>query len=505
MLIFGYPILARMIPSEELHQLIQSMNMSEKRYFKIFSGKHVIGKGNNYVRLFDAIDRQKQYDETLIKRQFASDTFINHLPSEKNYLYQNIMESLNSFHKDKSFLARYCNVLISIEILYNKGLFEQCKKLINKAKKEAYSLDKFSVILLILRWELIIAIKDEDEKGLYNNLDEEVRLLDTMRVQAAFTKLAFQIQIQVDKGSVSEEFLKEIDRKVEILYPYDESINSFWTKYYYHSAKGLIYTVQKKTIPRNQCYVEIKEIMDEAPQFIRDLPSIYHLNYNNLVNGNLMLKKYKEAKDLIGTQRKFLQTYGIKNQTVQKIVFLNTYENELYMHYKTGNFNEGAAIVKKIEAEVKRIKPSFSPVLYDLLFFMAVADLQVSNYSAAIKWLNRILNAQHAIYFRKELQLNTRLLYLIVLHESEDWLFENRMNATKRIFAQEPQYKAQANILEGLRLLFENKTTTKNKNTMKKLLVEIGNSIESSNEERLNKTFDFLGWMRTRAKEQKFI
>lgn len=479
--------------------------MSEKRYFKIFSGKHVIGKGNNYVKLFNAIDRQKVYDEPAIKQTFSSETFINHLPSEKHYLYQNIMESLNSFYKDKTFLARYCNILMSVEILYNKGLFDQCKKLIKKAKKEAYSLDKFSIILLLLRWELVIAIKDEDEKKLYSNLDEEVRILDSMRVQAAFTKLAFQIQIQIDKGITSEEFLKEMDRKVEILYPYDESINSFWTKYYYHSAKGLIYSVQKKTIPRNQCYVEIKEIMDESPQFIKDLPAIYQLNYNNLVNGNLMLKKYKEAEELIVSHREFLQTYGIKNQTVQKIVFLNTYENELYIKYKTGKFNEGAAIVKKIEAEVKRIKPSFSPVLYDLLFFMAVADLQVSNYSAAIKWLNRILNAGHEIYFRKELLFNTRLLYLIVLHESEDWLFENRMNATKRIFVQEPQYKAQANILEGLRLLFENKTTTKNKVTMKKLLVETGNSIERSNEERLNKTFDFLEWMKTRAKEQKFI
>jgi hypothetical protein len=436
---------------------------------------------------------------------FEGETFINHLPSEKNYLYHNIMESLNSFNKDKTFLARYCNILISIEILYNKGLFDQCKKLINKAKKEAYSLDKFSVILLILRWELIIAIKDEDEKGLYSTLDEEVRILETMSIQSAYTKLCFQIQIQIDKGSISDEFIKNCMKRVESLYPKDESVNCFWTKYYYHSAHGLVLTVQKKTAARNRCYVEIKKLMDSAPQFIRDLPSIYHLNYNNLVNGNLMLRKYKEAGELVKAQRTFLQTYGIKNQTVQRIVFLNTYENELYMHYKTGNYNEGAAVVKRIESEVKKIKPSFSPILYDLLFFMAVADLQAGNYSAAIKWLNRILNSHHEIYFRKELLLNTRLLYLVVLYESNDWLFENRMNATKRIMAQEPTFKAQAAILEGLRLLFENKPTPRNKTAMKKVLTEIKNSIQHSNEEILNKTFDFIAWITGKAHEQNFL
>src|SRR4051812_38654847 len=130
--------------SEDLHLLIRSMNMSEKRHFKIHSSRHVIGETNNYLHLFDAIAGQEDYDEEKIKRSFEGKTFIKHLPSEKNYLYNHILESLNSFGKEKTFLARHSNFLISIEILFNRGLFHQCLKLIRKAKVEAYRLEKFS-------------------------------------------------------------------------------------------------------------------------------------------------------------------------------------------------------------------------------------------------------------------------------------------------------------------------------------------------------------------------
>lgn len=492
-----------MIPSEELHQLINSMNMSEKRYFKIYSSRHVIGGKNNYIRLFDAISKQEDYDENGIKKYFEGETFIKHLPSEKNYLYNNVLDSLCFFYKEKTFLARYCNILIEIEILYNKGLFDQCKKLINRSKKEAYSLEKFSILLLILRWETLVYIKDEDEKNLYRNFDEELRILDIVRTQSAFMQLAFNIQIQIDKGNVSRQLITESEKRLKKLYPLQKEKQSFWINYYYHSARGLLFSVKNNQQERFACYREIKRIMDEAPQFIKDLPSIYHTNYNNLVTGMFVLRKYDVAEGLIRKQRSFLQLHGVKNQVVQKVNFLNTAENELYLHYKLRNIKEGEKVVKRIEAEVKKIKPSFSTVLYDLLFFMAVTDLLAHNYSSALKWLNRILNAGQEVYYRKELQLNTRLLYLVTLFESNDWLFENRLNATKRLLAQESAFKLQSHIFEALKLIFEDNPTTKNKELLRKKITEIRKYQKRSNEELMNKTFDFLEWIENKQKEGK--
>ena len=56
-----------MIASDELHKLIKSLTQSEKRFFKIYASRHIIGEQNNYVQLFDVIASQKKYNEEAIK------------------------------------------------------------------------------------------------------------------------------------------------------------------------------------------------------------------------------------------------------------------------------------------------------------------------------------------------------------------------------------------------------------------------------------------------------
>lgn len=481
--------------SDDLFLLIRNMSMSEKRQFKIHSTRHVIGEKSNYVGLFDAIAAQQEYDEEAIKKQFSDTATLRHFPSEKSFLYQNILDSLNQTNRHRTFLSRYCQILTSIELLYSKGLFRQCKKIIEKAKPEAYSLEKFSILLLLLRWEVILDIKDEDEAGLNRNFNEEARILETMRIYAAFMQLAFTIQVRVDRGKMSDAFLKEVEERAERLYPRSEKHNCFWTRYYYYSAKGLIYSVQQRANRRNNCYERIKEIMDEQSQFIQDLPAIYNLNLNNLINGRLLLQQYDEVDSLISMQRNFMRIYSIKNSTLEKVNFLNTTENELYLYYKTGNRSAAAQLVKQAEAVLKKIPSTFSPVVFDVYFFVAVSEFLMHNYTAALRWLNKMLNAHQEQYFRPELHLNARLLYLAVLFESDDWLFENRYQSTARLFRQYPKNKLQQVLLQMLQLLYVNKPGTANKKQYKILLSQAKRLRKTSNEEKVNKTFDFIEWM----------
>ena len=67
---------------EALYDLIHSMTMSEKRYFKIYSSKHVIGETNDYIQLFNAISTQTVFNDGELK----NNTFVKNLSAEKNYL-----------------------------------------------------------------------------------------------------------------------------------------------------------------------------------------------------------------------------------------------------------------------------------------------------------------------------------------------------------------------------------------------------------------------------------
>ncbi|MEW6470028.1 MAG: hypothetical protein AB1458_13955 [Bacteroidota bacterium] len=483
--------------SDELHQLIRSMSMSEKRHFKIYSSRHVMGDGNNYLRLFDAIAAQDRYDETAIRMQFRDSGMIRHFPSEKHHLYRHVLESLNAFNRNKTFLSRYASILTSVELLYSRGLFAQARRLLKRSRAEAYSLEKFTVLLLLLRWETIIYIKDEDEKNLDRNMEEELRILEVIRVQYALMRVAFNIQIQIDKGNTSARFVREQERKLKKALPASEKVSSFWAKYYYHSSVGLLSSISRRNMSRYQAYKEIKLLMDTSPQFIRDLPGIYHLNLSNLAHTMFLLKKYSEAGLLLGQQRMFMTTYGIKHPALARIVFFNTNESELFLYYKTGQYDKASELVSRIEGEVRKTDVKFSPLLFDLLFMMAVAGLMSKNYKAATRWLNRILNAERVTSFRKELQINARLLYLVVLYESDDVLFESRYNAARRFLQQEKQYRMHRNILAAIRLVADRRENKRSQ--LRKLIAEIRKEWKAVNADALNKQFDFAGWLESRA------
>ena len=87
--------------TDTLHRLIRSLAKSEKRHFKLFASLHTGDK--NYLRLFDAIDRQEEYDEARIKIKFQHERFIKQLSRVKNYLYSMILKSMSAYHRqDKS-------------------------------------------------------------------------------------------------------------------------------------------------------------------------------------------------------------------------------------------------------------------------------------------------------------------------------------------------------------------------------------------------------------------
>lgn len=491
-----------MKPSDELHQLIKNLSMSEKRYFKIFSSRHVIAGENNYIRLFDAIEKQQEYDEQKIKATFGKEIFVSHLPSEKHYLYHHVLDSLNAFHKDRTFLTRYCNILMTIEILYNKGLFDQCKKVIRRAKAEAYSIEKFSILKLIVRWEILVYIKDEDVKNLYKSFDEELRILEVIRIQSILMRIAFKIQIEMYRGKVSSAFIKEQEAELKKHYPPKKEVNSFWARYYYHSSKGLIYSVLNKAKERYKCYRQINALMQHEKQFIVDLPHIYHRNINNLVNLMIAMEKYGEVRPLIEQQRMFLHTYKIKNPTLSKIIFLNTYESELFLLYKQGGYEEGLSLIKKIETELKKISLLFSPAIFDLLFMIAVICFCEQDYRSTIKWLNKILNTEREMNIRIELRINTRLLYLIVLFEKQDLFFDNQYQSTKRFLLQEKKHRPAMRILDIIRMISDEKPTEQKRAKIKQLHKQIKTDVSKVSADSMDKQFDFVEWIESRIKKR---
>ena len=128
--------------------------MSEKRYFKINAGKQVGFKDNKYLLLFDELDNVEAENDHLLTSALSANGFSgSYLAADKNYLYRLLLRTLNDFHYGKTLNISIKEKLISIEILFNKGLYKQCYKAIMQTEKLAIDCQNFQLMIDLLHWK----------------------------------------------------------------------------------------------------------------------------------------------------------------------------------------------------------------------------------------------------------------------------------------------------------------------------------------------------------------
>ena len=176
--------------SENLHQLIRSLSKPEKRYFKLYSSRHIIGEQNNYVKLFDVIDKQKEYNEAALLQLFKKEVFIKQFSIAKSRLYDSILRSLDAYNSESSIDSQLKNMLHYAEILFKKTLYEQCVRILASAKKLATKYEKHIALLDIYRWEKELIEKDnysgKSEQDIKEILEQDKLVINKIMIHKAF-------------------------------------------------------------------------------------------------------------------------------------------------------------------------------------------------------------------------------------------------------------------------------------------------------------------------------
>ena len=92
--------------TDELFQLIKSLNKSEKRIFKLHVKRISGNEDLKILALFDALDSMAEYDEEKLLRKNAS-IQKQQLSNMKAYLYKQILSSLTHSSPDiETFLSK---------------------------------------------------------------------------------------------------------------------------------------------------------------------------------------------------------------------------------------------------------------------------------------------------------------------------------------------------------------------------------------------------------------
>ena len=141
--------------TDQLFQLIKSLDKAEKRNFRLFVKRLESNKNPLFIRLFDILDKMDILDEGTLSRKLHEVSPAN-LINIKRHLYTQIITSLRLIHNKKEIRLQVRELIDYAEILYGKGLYLQALKILDKAKSIAEKANQELLLFEVLEFEKLI-------------------------------------------------------------------------------------------------------------------------------------------------------------------------------------------------------------------------------------------------------------------------------------------------------------------------------------------------------------
>lgn len=499
-----------MIASEELHKLIKSLSQSEKRFFKIYASRHVIGEQNNYVRLFDAIALQKNYNEEAIKKKFENESFMNRFAAVKNYLHQLILKSMRSFHAGTTIDIELKEMLIDIDFLYQKGLYKQCQKLHSKAEQLALKTDKKVRLLEILEWKARIqqaTNRDSQQEHFHKNVFiEERTILQSIHLSMELKSEVLDIFNLIRKQGFARS-QKELELIRDVIQKYQklnyQTLN-FNDKYYLNYINTVYFTSSGDNQKSLSFTKRNIDLLESIPAKLREEEfEKYIVSLNNLVVNLVNLQKNNEIKPYLEKIRS-LATHNIRENI---LLWITSYKLVLGVTIKSGDYELAGRIVEEINLGIDFYSekiPTSDLVLFK--FNIAIVYFINNKHSKAIKTFNEIIN-DNDLSLRDDIQSFARIIRLIVFWEKgeEELLPYATLSTYRFLYKRKKLYKFESIVL---RFIKEKVPHINTSGKQKAAFIELKNELEKQLIDPLEKKaldyFDFITWIESKISKKDF-
>ena len=395
---------------EHLYYLIQSLSKSEKRYFKLFCSN--LKGAKNYIRLFDAMARQKSYDEAAIRKQFAGEAFIKQLHTTKNYLQQLILKSLRNFHHRLSKDAMLKDMLRNIELLFSKELYELCEPELRRAERQARQYDLFPALLELSSWKrkLLLARSGSNLPALQQLIKEEEAIIEHLQKLHQYWHLTANIFDYTNdtKGLLLQE---PVIREASETQALPLSILHYHVLYTYYIING----------QGEKGYAALEQLihlLEATPDRIREDPGPYITALHNQVSYLIRHHRYDEVLAKLHQIRHIPEIYQLKQQ--QQLAFrlwLRTYNIELEMYRDLKQSDKGIALVGQVVQFLEE-HPQLVSEEYQLLFWYQFAHLYFlqGDLTQSLRWTNEILAVRYPTA-RNDIATYARFLNLMIHYE----------------------------------------------------------------------------------------
>lgn len=496
--------------SDQVFRLIKSLTSAEKRYFKIFAGRHTIGDKNEYVSLFDAIDKQEVYNEGKLLVQFTNSTFAHTPAIAKNRLYETILKSLHAFHADSSVEVELQRLLHYTEILFKKSLYDESKKTLARAFKLATRFEKHFTLLEIQKWEKRLMEKDSyasnNIEDITNMLQQDEEILGKLKNYTDFWYIKSRLFLLLNKkGKVRDSnelnnFKTIIDNT---LLKNEDKALSYESRYlYYHIYSAYYFGIGDY----KNSYIYIRkhlELIEQNAELFDEEPNKYFAVLSNMIYLCTQLRKFDEIPVYLGKLKAIPHSNVRKmNEDMEIKLFSSTFSAELSLYIQTGEFDMALDLVDDIEAGLKKYKSKLSKIRVAYFYFnLSIVYFALGDYSGALKWINQLLNDSD-IDSSQDIHCMGRILNLIIhLEMGNSDLIPYTFRSTQRYLSKRKRiYRFESVFLNFINRLSKADTAAEIKNCYQVLRPELQNLSKDPFEKSVFEYFDFITWV-----EGKFL
>lgn len=490
--------------SDDLFQLIKSLTRNERRYFRLFSQ---LQKGDKeYINLFDSLDRLDEYNEKIFKEKNRDKEFIKNLAWRKHHLYNLILKSLESYHE--SIDTEVYALLHRNEILYEKGLYKQCKKTLQKAKAIAQKYEMYHIIFEILNWEDMISIKlyDIDRQGkVIEESKHNIKLLSNLTDYKNILQEIYNVHHVIGVFRKQEEQKPLAHILTSKLWKNESEALTFKAKRHFYYSHFL-YAFMKGDYEGG--YVYTKKCVDSfftQPEQISHNSHFYITAVNAFLYCCTNLKKHDEMIVYIHRLNETKKLFT-KRSDRAAAVLLSYHELGYYM--STGKLAKGLEAAKRIEREILEYDDILNPLeKFSLYINLAFLYFMAEKYKETIQWLYKIISAG-ALKARNDMESMVRLFYIIAQYEkgSSKQFMKSLLRSTYRMLVKREQlYKYEKIILDFIRKELVKVDTAEDLiaslKDLRILLVEIA---KDPYESRPLDYFDLISWITSKIEGRPF-
>lgn len=498
--------------SPELFNLIKSLTGAEKRYFTVFAQRHVIGDENKYLKLFNAIDKQKEYDENVLLKKFSKEKFSRQFHVAKNYLYEMILKSMRVFHSKKTFQTEMRELLDYADFLYLKKQTKQFNKIINKAKKLALHNDLYGSAIEASEMQLRYMEGEGNVKWLEENLerayveqDEEIsKWLNFMR----YRKLAYKNYILFSKVGFprSTGDIKKFDLLLgnNALLERETEALSDRSLIIYYSLNGMYFLISGKIKESLKSFTDLTRFIKTDPGRLRQYIRNYLFTTNNIISILINKATFEKTLHYIDSIRGIPDTIISDNEEH----FIMHYNNILRVFTGFGRFYESSDWLLYIERWIAGLKGRYFYKNHTLLLYynLAYMNFGMQKYKQALMWLNTI-ERESKLDLNVEVNCKSQILKILTQYElGNTELLISRIPSVSRYLKKVKRFHNTERLLFNLlgKTIPRSNSLKERIELFKSFKNEVEKAFLDSAKKKEVDYFDFIAWIESKIQNRTF-